>query len=217
MQFHLYYLFFSDLTPFKHKEYSLHKNALLKSCPHFLNLNSPYKTGTHTSSCWMYAFAKIPLGIDLELSSRTVPFWKKLSDRFFHSEEKKWAKTQEKFLLLWTRKEAVGKLLGTGLSFPLSSLNTAQEKIKNFPLSNNKEIHLASFIFEEKFFFSLAYFFYDVVGISDISIDVYKPFLNTNFFSYNDLLQENFLWKQQNTLLSIKSATAWPTSWPKLF
>lgn len=66
----------------------------------------------------------VPVGVDVE-QIRPRPDWRGIARRFFHADEvgdieaSNDADAMSAFYRCWTRKEAIGKALGLGLSFPL--------------------------------------------------------------------------------------------------
>jgi 4'-phosphopantetheinyl transferase len=81
---------------------------------------------SHAAGVAVFAFAGIPVGVDVESLDRTVDC-QELASRFFSSEESEQVLAQppaertEAFLNCWTRKEAYIKAIGDGLACPLDS------------------------------------------------------------------------------------------------
>ncbi len=86
--------------------YGPHGKPFLKEGPHF-NLS-------HTKGLVVCAISQQPVGVDVELRDRRVR--PGLLQRYFTPEEQAYATTPQRFLELWTRKEAFLKRSGEGLS-----------------------------------------------------------------------------------------------------
>lgn len=78
-----------------------------------------FLTISHTEKLFVAAFGKVPLGIDVE--KRLAPH-DKAKKKFFTPSE-----AREDFYTVWTRKEAVSKIGGEGLS-ALGKIQTTPEK-----------------------------------------------------------------------------------------
>ncbi|MEA2842762.1 MAG: 4-phosphopantetheinyl transferase, partial [Actinomycetota bacterium] len=73
----------------------------------------------------LYAFSRhAPVGIDVERARDDLP-WARLAARYFAPEEAASIDTSDAFFACWTRKEAVVKATGTGLSQPLRDVVAA--------------------------------------------------------------------------------------------
>ena len=92
-------------------------------------LNAPFEISTSRSGAHgAYAFARVPVGIDIEVL-RPVPDAEAITMQHFSPEERRaWCDSAperrlEVFFRYWTRKEAYVKGLGVGLSLPLASFS----------------------------------------------------------------------------------------------
>lgn len=76
-----------------------------------------YVSGSHTEGCCAAVASLKPVGIDVE---PIAPLREKVAMRMYSDKERQWMYAQpdqdEAFTLLWTLKEAYGKMLGIGLS-----------------------------------------------------------------------------------------------------
>jgi len=81
------------------------------------------------------------VGIDIEYLHKDVEF-QPIIDRFFSQNEKEFIenivinKQKEGFFKIWTRKEAILKAMGKGMSFPLEMINVPFKK-NNFTININ--------------------------------------------------------------------------------
>jgi 4'-phosphopantetheinyl transferase len=97
----------------------------LKENPFYFNLSK-------SKEFFCILLSKVECGVDIEVI-RDVSNMKVVADLYFHTEEKKFCETgffDERFLTVWTRKEAVLKAIGTGLTNDLSNINTLEDSIQ---------------------------------------------------------------------------------------
>lgn len=96
---------------------------------------------THTQGAVAAAFSSQPVGIDAEYKGREPNL--RIARRFFSEEEYRYIMEEsplrsQRFLEIWTAKEAYVKWTGTGLTVPLSSFSVLKEeaakKIKSFSI-----------------------------------------------------------------------------------
>lgn len=107
-------------------EYNEHGKPSIKNMPEF------YFSVSHSGNCVAFVSDNSPIGIDTEeISDARI----EIAKRFFSQNEYKYileSKNQNiSFYEIWTKKEAYVKLLGTGLSTPLSSFDVTEEKLNN--------------------------------------------------------------------------------------
>jgi 4'-phosphopantetheinyl transferase len=99
----------------------------------FLNGNLLYFNISHTRDSFAFAVSEnTGVGIDLEKSDRKINL-NSISKRFFSKEENVFIsespdETIKRFFLLWTRKEALLKALGTGIISNPSGLEVFRQK-----------------------------------------------------------------------------------------
>ncbi len=75
---------------------------------------------SHCENLIAFVSHSSPIGVDIQKIETIIP----PAIRFFNENEKKCiASNPERFFEIWTKKEAYIKMLGTGLSTPLSSFN----------------------------------------------------------------------------------------------
>ena len=94
-------------------ETQLKKNAYGKP---FLVNGLPYFNLSRSVDCAILAVADYPIGVDIE-PKHNPPAYEYTARKVFTYDELRWLdlnKTPERFLILWTRKEAVLKLDGRG-------------------------------------------------------------------------------------------------------
>jgi len=74
---------------------------------------------SHTGNLWACAFSDKPVGLDIQEKKSSVDICK-IAKRFFTEVEAQQVMTQgeEAFYRIWTKREAVGKLLGVGFFIP---------------------------------------------------------------------------------------------------
>lgn len=82
-----------------------------------------------TDGCSVLAFHRAPVGVDVERISRSFDFHP-IVKRYFSAADMRWLKPRQPgdFFLLWTRKEAVLKLTGAGLTDRLSDFDVAADE-----------------------------------------------------------------------------------------
>jgi 4'-phosphopantetheinyl transferase len=104
----------------------------------FLNSNSPKHdfrfNMSHSKNMALYCIShQKDVGIDIEYIQKDIEFLQ-IIDRFFSHNEKKFIqkinidKRKEAFFKIWTRKEAILKALGKGISFPLEKVDVSFNK-----------------------------------------------------------------------------------------
>lgn len=97
---------------------------------------------THSKNMALYCISlQKEVGIDIEYLYREVEF-QPIIDRFFSQNEKEFIeniaidKHKEAFFKIWTRKEAILKAMGKGISHPLDMIDVPYER-NNFTVSVN--------------------------------------------------------------------------------
>ena len=97
---------------------------------------------SHTKNMAIYCIAtQKDVGIDIEYILRDINI-QPIIDRFFSQNERMFIqktaidKRKETFYKIWTRKEAILKVLGKGISYPLEMIDVPYEK-NNFTFSVN--------------------------------------------------------------------------------
>lgn len=88
---------------------------------------------SHTEDLCLFGFAQCPIGIDVE-RVRQVPECLEIAHRFFSADEAERLRAERSigrakaFFRFWTRKEAVLKALGVGLSFGLDRFSVSLDE-----------------------------------------------------------------------------------------
>ncbi len=95
---------------------------------------------SHSHSLIVFVSDCLPVGIDTE----PVTEKKQPAVRFFTPNEKAMIKSPEDFYTIWTKKEAYIKMLGTGLSTPLSSFDVTKSIPETWFLSTYTNNHIIS-------------------------------------------------------------------------
>ncbi len=92
-----------------------------KGKPYFRG-GSRHLSISHTGNFWACVFSDGLVGLDIQELKPAIPI-EKIARRFFTPKETDLIieKGEEAFYALWTRREAVGKLLGTGFFIPPKS------------------------------------------------------------------------------------------------
>jgi 4'-phosphopantetheinyl transferase len=126
---------------------------LIKNNPLFFNL-------AHTRKSFAFVVSNdFRNGIDLEEMNRRINF-EPIIQRFFSVDEADYIrkgreKSIERFILLWTRKESVLKLIGTGLTDDLTSIDVYKRvnRIDRRNYASLRELHVPdhTFIYSGKF------------------------------------------------------------------
>ncbi|MCI5656926.1 MAG: 4'-phosphopantetheinyl transferase superfamily protein [Candidatus Pseudoruminococcus sp.] len=122
-------------------EYNEHGKPSIKNFPEF------HFSVSHSGNCVAFVSDTSPIGIDTEIISDARI---EIAKRFFSENEYKYileSKNQNNtFYEIWTKKEAYVKLIGTGLSTPLSSFDVNDEKFsKHFYTKQISEYMLSIF------------------------------------------------------------------------
>ena len=91
---------------------------------------------SHSGNLIAFVSHTSPIGIDLQkITGGISP-----AVRFFTENEKCYIKNDtERFFEVWTKKEAYIKMLGTGLSKPLSSFDVLTESVRNMLFSTSSD------------------------------------------------------------------------------
>lgn len=84
-----------------------------KGKPYFEN--GPFVSVSHTDDLVVVAVSGSNVGIDAEKTDREVKKQQEITQKYFTEKEKEYANTREKFLEIWTKKEAYGKFTGEGI------------------------------------------------------------------------------------------------------
>ena len=87
--------------------------------PYFGNYPDIHFSISHSENIWLCAFAEDEVGVDVQVMSHDRP-WTKLAERFFSADESALVRNADSpsvtFSRIWSRKEAVVKLLGVGIN-----------------------------------------------------------------------------------------------------
>jgi 4'-phosphopantetheinyl transferase len=105
------------------------KKPFLESNPFYFNLS-------HSNNVFVLAFAPFEIGVDVECIRDTTTF-DLVREQHFHPDEKNQVSEANKdisFFKTWTRKEALLKIIGTGLVSNLSSIDTSSEVVDQITL-----------------------------------------------------------------------------------
>ncbi len=76
----------------------------------------------------VFAFTPVQVGVDIELIRDFAPFHPVI-EQHFHPKEKTTINGDDDFFKIWTRKEAIVKAQGTGLTEDLNTLDGTREEI----------------------------------------------------------------------------------------
>lgn len=97
----------------------------------FIKNSNLFFSISHTENLWMCAVGENEVGFDAEVKSRVISTdrIRQLSKRFFTDAEGKFiGENKEKFLYIWTRKEAYVKYSGRGLGQGLETFNVLDQE-----------------------------------------------------------------------------------------
>lgn len=103
---------------------------------------------SHAGDCICVVVLDEPIGIDIEKINRKILNQNKIEKKLFSPEE---SESEKDFNFIWTRKEALAKLLGKSVLSDEIKINTLNKKIN----LNNKKIYIKTLI-KEEFYISLA-------------------------------------------------------------
>jgi len=142
----LYYLL---SRKYKYSKEIVEKNFKQQGKPYFKNLKNVYFSISHSNEICAVALSKNhDIGIDIEtFNSISEEQAKNILEKNFTKEDLNFAKDEktlkEKFLCLWTKKEALYKALGEGLSLSNLKKPFLIENIKNLQTIKNDEYFLS--------------------------------------------------------------------------
>jgi len=105
----------------------------------------------------IFGFNPSPVGIDIEENNLDFNFLD-IADQYFSDREKESLSCDnpsKQFFKIWTRKEAMMKAIGEGLTDDLVQIDVLGDIIQ-LESYNDQNCHLKTFIFEEKYLFSIA-------------------------------------------------------------
>ncbi len=115
-------------TGFPHNELSVIRERGKK--PYFAHHPEIHFSVSHSGNCWICAYAESDIGVDIQICGNMTRA-AKLADRFFHHDEALAVKNAENpdavFFKIWSRKEAVVKMLGIGIDASFSSFSVLGE------------------------------------------------------------------------------------------
>lgn len=143
---------------------------------------------THTGEAFAFAVSRdLKVGIDLEEINQNIDIHP-ITDSFFSIKEREYifkseTETKNRFFLLWTRKEALLKLLGTGLIDNLSQVEVSERE--NFMYKKSFDDLDSDSAFDEHFIYSkqLLNYYFSIAIPQKVSINIYH--LNSeNIVSY---------------------------------
>lgn len=83
---------------------------------------------THSGDFVAIAYGSSPVGIDIE-QIRPDGFRPEIARRFFTPAEQEFSATPEKFFQIWSMKESYLKCLGTGLAYPMQSVDVLAKSL----------------------------------------------------------------------------------------
>ena len=119
--------------------------SILGKKPYFSNYPEIHFSISHSENLWICAFAEDEVGVDVQILSSDRP-WSKLAERFFSTEEADTVKnandTASTFSRIWSRKEAVVKLLGIGIEGSFATFSTLSDTLR----FKDEDIFLRDFV-----------------------------------------------------------------------
>ncbi|SEN94312.1 4'-phosphopantetheinyl transferase [Mucilaginibacter gossypiicola] len=131
---------------------------------------------SHSDEWVTIAVSKTGVGIDTEKIDRSFAYKEILADNFSEDEISfiNQNNPEEKFILLWTRKEAITKLTSQGLDERLKDIPSldGNHQINNKIINSSKEIKLITFKLDDNNLATLAYESEDQVAIRFYDIDL---------------------------------------------
>ncbi|MBQ8002219.1 MAG: 4'-phosphopantetheinyl transferase superfamily protein [Clostridia bacterium] len=114
--------------PFSHVEFSFNEHG--KPC---VKRDNYHFSISHSGNMIAFVSNLLPIGIDIQQTDNTHAF---SAMRFFTKNEQDYIASDPKcFFEIWTKKEAYIKMLGTGLSTPLSGFDVLKEPVKDMLFS----------------------------------------------------------------------------------
>lgn len=117
---------------------SIKISKTLQGAPYIVD-NDKNISISHKNNCLVVALSDKAVGVDIEKIYQKESHIK-IAKRYFTSKEIDYITAPERFFILWTRKEALGKLLGVGLN----STTIAIETVKNSVSFENKKYFFQS-------------------------------------------------------------------------
>ncbi len=101
--------------------------------PYFENPSAPEFSISHSENIWICSFAPLEVGCDIQLH-KSLPRYKNIATRFFHSNElnhiEKAANPEAEFFDIWSKKEAVSKMLESGINTDFKNIDTFSQAAK---------------------------------------------------------------------------------------
>lgn len=104
--------------------------------------NAPFHFNMSRSGTYLcFYFGPYDGGVDIE-RRRDPAVYRDVASRHFHPEERKILKNNDDFFIIWTRKEALLKSTGTGLSSGLHQFDCSKEQV----ISGGHSYHLRTYL-----------------------------------------------------------------------
>ena len=105
--------FASDLDKLQDTKVSFDIDVTEKGKPYFRNLNLEFSV-TNSGDMWMCAISEKPCGIDVQFAKETP--YEKIAERYYKPKEIEYVRMigESAFFQIWTRREAYGKMIGSG-------------------------------------------------------------------------------------------------------
>ena len=104
--------------------------------PHIQGLDCPSEISiTHSGEYWGILITKEPCGLDIQkIGEREIEHYIKIAEGFFKDEEAKYIRETgiDGFFELWTRREALGKMIGKGFFSEMPLLTEEPENDYGF-------------------------------------------------------------------------------------
>ena len=102
--------------------------------PYLVNAENVYFNISHTKGLILLGVSSSPIGVDVEIN-HNPPFH--IMTNFFHEDEVRYIneassekEKSERFFYVWTKKEALTKYMGTGLTIELKELTTQEVSLQ---------------------------------------------------------------------------------------
>lgn len=126
--------------------------------PYFSSHPEIHFSVSHSGNTWAVVFAPYEVGLDIQTGGTKIS-QERVAKRYFHPHEYELFESGYDFYSIWTRKEAVCKLLGYGIDkrFAMTDTFSCDFTVKEISLPDHSELY-AAIAYESDFSYSVIQF-----------------------------------------------------------